>query len=259
MIRGTKEWAVQEINCCIGCSYGCRYCYARIKALKNGFIASVDDWQNVRVIGRDAKREYPLYSGRVMFPSAHDIVPENVDACLTVLSELLAGGNQVLIVSKPDPDVISRICDEFDDYKSSLLFRFTITARDPDILAFWEPGAPGYRRRLDALKSAYDCGFETSVSVEPMLHIEDIRGLIDDLSPFVTHSIWLGLMNKINQRVEIDSARTKKEVERIERGQTNQTICLLYDRLNNNQLLRWKESIKKIVGLPGAPSPGLDM
>ena len=40
MIRGTKEWAVAEINCSTGCPHECLYCYARTKALKNNIIAS---------------------------------------------------------------------------------------------------------------------------------------------------------------------------------------------------------------------------
>ena len=40
MIRGTKEWAVAEINCSIGCPHDCRYCYARVAALDKGLIDS---------------------------------------------------------------------------------------------------------------------------------------------------------------------------------------------------------------------------
>ena len=259
VIRGTKEWAVAEINCCIGCPYECRYCYARTKALKENVVASAADWARVRVVEDELTREYPLFSGQVMFPASHDIVPENLDACLSVIDRLLAKGNQLLIVSKPSPDIIARLCNEFEKLKEQVLFRFTITARNPEILAFWESGAPGYQQRRESLELAEKRGFATSVSIEPMLDIDDIFGLVDDLSPFVSHSIWIGLMNRISERVAIDSETARQEVARIEAGQTDKKIKNIYGQLKNNPLLRWKESIKKIVGLPEATVPGLDI
>ena len=259
VIRGTKEWAVAEINCCIGCPYECRYCYARTKALKENVVASAADWARVRVVEDELTREYPLFSGQVMFPASHDIVPENLDACLSVIDRLLAKGNQLLIVSKPSPDIIARLCNECIKWKQQILFRFTITGRDHEILAFWEPGAPGYDQRRESLELAEKRGFATSVSIEPMLDIDDIFGLVDDLSPFVSHSIWIGLMNRISERVAIDSETARQEVARIEAGQTDKKIKNIYGQLKNNPLLRWKESIKKIVGLPEATVPGLDI
>jgi DNA repair photolyase len=259
MIRGTKEWAVAEINCSTGCPHECRYCYARTKALKNNIIASAADWSRVRVIETELTREYPRFPGQVMFPASHDIVSENLDACLSVIDRLLAKGNQLLIVSKPSPDIIARLCNEFDKLKEQVLFRFTITARNPEILAFWESGAPGYQQRRESLELAEKRGFATSVSIEPMLDIDDIFGLVDDLSPFVSHSIWIGLMNRISERVAIDSETARQEVARIEAGQTDKKIKNIYGQLKNNPLLRWKESIKKIVGLPEATVPGLDL
>ena len=218
VISGTREWAVAEINCCIGCPYECRYCYARTKALKENSIASADDWASVRVVESELTRKYPLFSGQVMFPASHDIVPENLDGCLSVICRLLAKGNQVLIVSKPAPEIIARICDQCTGWKQQILFRFTITARNQEILGFWEPGAPGYEQRRKALEIAAERGFATSVSIEPMLDADDIFGLVDDLSPLVSHSIWVGLMNRIPERVTVDSLTARQEVERGRQG-----------------------------------------
>ena len=217
------------------------------------------EWAQVRTEQSAIQEEYPLYGGQVMFPASHDIVPENLDSCLSVIDRLLAKGNHVLIVSKPYPEMVQRLCDSFAAFKGQVLFRFTITARNQKILSFWEPGAPGYRLRKESLAVALDRGYKTSVSIEPMLDKNDIHGLIDDLAPLVTHSIWIGLMNKISERVVVDSDETRKEISRISAAQTDKQILLLHEALKNNPLIRWKESIKNIVGLPNPPAPGLDI
>ena len=258
-ISGTREWAVAELNCSVGCPYQCRYCYARAKALTLQRIESVAEWAQVRTEQRAIQEDYPLFNGQVMFPASHDIVPENLDTCLSVIGRLLAKGNHVLIVSKPYPEMVQRLCDSFDACKEQLLFRFTITARNQKILSFWEPGAPGYRLRKESLAVALNRGYKTSVSIEPMLDKDDIHGLIDELSPLVTHSIWIGLMNKISERVIVDSHETRKGIARISAGQTDNHVRLLYESLKNNPLIRWKESIKNIVGLPNPSMPGMDI
>lgn len=258
MIRGTKEWAVAEINCCLGCPHNCRYCYARVAALKRGLIDTTAQWSQSRILAQEVGRQQRHRHGQVMFPSAHDICEDNLAAALTVIENLLAVGNRVLIVSKPSLFCITRICEQFQDRRGEIVFRFTITARNPEILSFWEPGAPDFRERLGALELAYDRGFTTSVSIEPMLDITDLEGLVDEIGQFVNHSIWIGKMNRIAERVSVDSAEALKEITRIRHEQRDEQIHTLYQRLKGNELIRWKESIKGIVGLPLATEMGLD-
>ena len=144
MIRGTREWAVAEINCCIGCPHGCLYCYGRTAAMNRGLVRSAGEWSKSRIIVDDVEKEHPRYPGQVMFPAAHDITMENIDAAIAVVDNLLVSGNRVLIVSKPSPEIITRLCERFSGKREQILFRFTITARSEDILSFWEPGAPPF-------------------------------------------------------------------------------------------------------------------
>lgn len=257
-IRGTKEWAVAEINCCFGCPHNCRYCYARLAALEKELIASADQWIQSRIIDEAVEAGHPAYPGQVMFPTAHDIVADNLEQSMRVIGNLLGGGNRVLVVTKPSVSCIDQICDRFHKDRERILYRFTITARNDGILSFWEPGAPGYRERLRALKLAFSRDFATSVSIEPMLDGPDIEGLVAELTPFVTHSIWIGRMNKIDERVAIDSAQTAAEVDRIRTEQSDSRIQILYESLRNNPLIRWKESIKEVVGLELLNRSGLD-
>ena len=258
-ISGTREWAVANIDCCTGCSHGCRYCYARYKAVVKEQKVDKADWRSVLIRNEDVEKNYGRYPGQVMFPTTHDIVEENLGACMTVLENLLAAGNQVLIVSKPTLSCIAQICERFDECKDNILFRFTITARDRELLEYWEPGAPDYKQRKQSLTYAHQEGFATSVSVEPMLDTADAVDMVYDLLPFVSHSIWLGKLNKIRKRVEITDDRDRIQVEKIIEGQTDERIISIYQHLKEEPLVRWKESIKEVVGLPLAKQPGMDI
>ena len=254
---GTQEWAIKTVNCCTGCSHDCIYCYAkgmaiRFKQLTRG------QWPLERIRPKDVDRIYQKYDGQVMFPSSHDITPNNLNACLTVLKCLLVVGNKMLVVSKPHLECIKAFCELFRPYRRRILFRFTIGACDDRILSYWEPNAPCYEERKACLEYAYNADFRTSVSVEPMLDSANIDILISELSPYVTHSIWIGKMNHLGRFEKGTYMVLKQATNRIRQGQMDIIIKQIYERYKNNPLIRWKEEIKKIVGIPLSRQNGLD-
>jgi DNA repair photolyase len=184
--HGTMEWSVKTINCCTGCSHDCRYCYAKEMAIRFKQVTAAQ-WPLERIRSKDVVKSHKKYDGQVMFPSSHDITPNNLDACLTVLVNLLGAGNRVLVVSKPHFECIKAICKKFETFKDQILFRFTIGSCDDRILSYWEPNAPRYDERKQCLIFAHKAGYRTSVSVEPMLDSANIDALIGDLLPYVTH------------------------------------------------------------------------
>lgn len=258
-ISGTREWAVAGINCATGCSHDCRYCYARYDQVVKKAVMEASQWPVVRINPEEINRQFPLFPGTVMFPTEHDIHPRILDGCLTVLENLLAAGNKVLVVTKPHLVCVQEMCRVLAQKREQILFRFTITARDNAILGLWEPGAPAYEERLAALRYAFEQVFSTSVSIEPMLEAEHVHLLVDELLPYVSHSIWLGKMNKMKERVRCDSAEIEKDLQRIYSYQSDEMIRALYERLRHTKHIRWKESIKKVVGIPLAQEPGLDI
>ncbi|MDR1323497.1 MAG: hypothetical protein LBK68_03565 [Candidatus Margulisbacteria bacterium] len=99
---GTKEWA--EINRNLssnkasGCPNDCLYCYAKYMAIKFGR-STVTDWQ--KGLFDPEKINQQVCKGKeVMFPSAHDITPDNLSTCLHLIERLLEKDNKVLIVNK---------------------------------------------------------------------------------------------------------------------------------------------------------------
>jgi len=128
-ITGTREWADYNVNCIFGCYNDCRYCYAKNIAKRFGR-ATDETWKNMRVNLKKVEKDYGKKSGRVMFPSSHDIIDDSeiLDACFTVLSNLLDNGNEVLVTSKPRLNVIRQIISKFENFQENIQFRFTITS-----------------------------------------------------------------------------------------------------------------------------------
>jgi DNA repair photolyase len=250
---GTREWADVTVNCCTGCQHGCLYCYAESLALQRKQVTE-GQWTNQRIRHHDVvKGRRKSFPGWVMFPSSHDITPTTLQACMIVLEKLLKVGNEVLIVSKPHLDCIQAICQQFEGYRDRILFRFTIGSCDDSVLSFWEPGAPTYSERMASLQYAFVNGFQTSVSVEPMLDSANIDRLIAEVLPFVTETIWIGKMNHLTRLAKNADAQLLSAIQHIEVGQTDDIIRAIYHRHKLNSKIRWKASIKKVVGLPMVP------
>ena len=157
-------------------------------------------------------------------------------------------------------DVIHDQPDVIDDKRLfRIVFRFTVGAVNDRILRFWEPNAPAYEERKAALKYAFDAGFQTSVSAEPMIDAQNIDLLVSELIPYITDSFWIGEMNHIGRFSKYAGTRIQKELNRIRAGQTPRAIQKIYARYEDNPMIKWKNGIKKILGLPMATVAGLDV
>jgi DNA repair photolyase len=249
---GTKEWAEISKNIMQGCKHNCRYCYARSNALRFRIIQNRDEWTKIRLSrGKLDELTYNLHGKRIMFPSSHDIFPEFIDETVKYLEGWLKHGNEILIVSKPHLDCIKKICNDLEKYKKQIVFRFTIGSYDNNVLKFWEVEAPNFEERFDSLKYAFSNGFATSVSCEPFLD-GNIVILVEKLLPFISDSIWVGKMNKIRERVDL-KGWTQKDLDflnLIEKSQTDEKIHEIYNKLKDNPKVKWKDSIKQVMGLP---------
>lgn len=247
------DWTKKSANFQSGCEHGCLYCYARAMAAKFGQ-KDPSDWENVRIREKDLLKNFPNFGETVMFPSSHDITPNNLENAIRFLERLLIPGNQVLVVSKPSFECIKQICDKFESYKDQLLFRFTIGSVSDGVLKFWEPNAPTFKERLKSLEYAFKKGFDTSVSCEPMLD-NRIDKVIEKVEPLVTETIWLGKANRLlgktgKGRLEVNGVlteETKRKAEELNEWQDDENILKLYNQLKDNPKIRWKESIRNII------------
>jgi len=258
-VFGTKEWAKHNVNIQTGCPNDCRYCYAKSMALRFGRTTR-EGWREPEINRNKVSKGYRKREGTIMFPTSHDITQDNLNECIVVLLKLLEAENELLIVSKPDPECIQELCYRLKGFKNQIKFRFTIGSAENDVLRFWEPGAPSPAQRIEALKTAFDLGFATSVSCEPMLdnRIEDV---VENVLPYVTDAIWIGLPNMLNQRIALNCGddETKARAKELMACFTKERIIELYETYADNPKIKWKESIKKAVGLDLPDQAGLDI
>ena len=225
-------------------------------------IGSVEQWYTSVINEAEVAKGRGKREGTIMFPTTHDITPALLEPSVAVLKKLCDAGNTVLVVSKPHPDCIRRICQELAAHNKEgtdrIFFRFTIGAVDNEILRYWEPNAPSFQDRFVSLSIAHDAGFRTSVSIEPMLDAPKVSILVGGIRHMVTDSIWVGKMNHVRKRVPNNGADDERHILRIELDQTDEKIWEIYNMLKNDPLIRWKESIKSVVGLPLAQEAGED-
>ena len=236
---GTREWAESSFNIGVGCAHDCKYCYARSMSKRAGTIKSDAEWTVEKL-----KTKMPA----IMFPTTHDITPFYLLYALDALVSLLAKGNKVLIVSKPHLECVARMCDVLSPWKKQILFRFTIGTSNNLTAEFWEPGAPKIEERLSCLQYAFEEGFATSVSMEPMLgNVFETLDMFNLMAPHVTDKIWIGKMNKIDGRVVKVDHRTAQECDRIVALQSDENIMWLVNQLANHPKIAWKDSIKEVI------------
>ena len=257
--KGTKEWSDVSYNICLGCEHGCLYCYAKSQACwTKPEMRIPGNWNKQKLnpkkkrLGAEvgAKGEVGK-RGVVMFPTSHDITPRFLKRSLKTIKNLLKH-NLVLIVSKPHLSVVQALCKELANRKKEVRFCFTIGSLNKSTCAFWEPGAPPPRERIAALKHAFDQGFQTSVSMEPMLEDrEGISNLVAEVEPYVTHSIWIGKMQRIPTKYNAHVQGFKEAESKIRAQQTDENILELFEVFNNHSKVRWKDSIHKVLETKG--------
>lgn len=247
--KGTKEWSDKSYNICRGCEHACLYCYAKAQRCRfDPVLRKPGEWdkqglnKNYKTLGSELGAV-----GVVMFPTSHDITPNFLGESLQTIRNLLVN-NDVLVVTKPHLAVVKELCKELADDKTKLLFRFTIGSLKPAQCAFWEPGAPSPMERIKALRHAFAKGFQTSVSIEPML--DDRAGIFELVSvvePFVTDTIWVGKMQRVPQKYNAHIPNFATELAKVKARQTDGEILELVRALTDRSKVRWKDSIKAVI------------
>lgn len=244
MILGTKEWMPNNENCIEGCENDCLYCYASLKAAQYKR-RTRDQWHEMKPNAR-SKRPVRFLKGGVMFPTTHDIHARHIHWWGPFLHRLLEAGNDVLIVTKPECEAVRYICNTYENpfWRDHIEFRFTIGTYDDRVAEYWEPHAPKPSERLLALSYALSKGFKCSISMEPLL-VEQPKEMINALfMGRVTGEIWIGMMNHIKLNSTIPEQARQIKI------QSRENLQRVYDSLKDNPQIRWKDSVRDLLGVP---------
>lgn len=242
----TDEWGGKKANVYYNCKNNCKYCYVRLFNIVRFSKTTAEGFSKMTL--RDGILEHKFRKSKKIFffPTAHDIIgdPEITKNCIKVLKNILIPGNRVLIVSKPNMYSIKEICNELKKFKKNILFRFTITTFNKDLLNFWEYNAPKFQERLRCLKYAHNLGFNTSVSIEPYLDYDPIP-LIEKIYDFINETIWIGKMKYIpRKRIPKNEI---KDFQEIRKNYTKDNIKTIYNNTKDLEKIRYKKSIRKVI------------
>ena len=247
---GTKEWAEVSMNIQMGCEHLCRYCYGAYNMVHRYKKCSQKEWENPTI--NQKKVDLPhkrKYDGRVMFPTQHDITPANINESIIIIKKLLDAANDVLIVSKPQWECITLLCESLTKHKEHIMFRFTIGSAHNNVLEFWEPNAPNLTERLCCLQYAHAAGYKTSVSCEPMLDIWPAH-VYAACEEYLTDSIWFGKLRNFNGRVDTSKITTEemdKYVLPLRASQQDGVIRQLVKLMEGWEYVKWKDSIIEVI------------
>lgn len=267
--HGTNEWADFNVNIQIGCENACLYCYAAERITNTKRIRTRAEWTNPTINPDKVNKRYALRKKqdgspkRAMFPTSHDITEANQAECIVVAKKLLESGNRLLLVSKPRLGVVKTLCEVLDMYKANIVFRFSIGSSDDRILKFWEPGAPSYAERVEALQWAHGHGFQTSVSCEPMLD-NNVEKVVNDVRVFTTDSIWIGKPNRLKICLRRNCTKAEypeaiRKADELTIMHSEERIRSLYEVYRDDQLIRWKDSLKAVLGIERPETTGMDI
>ena len=102
------------------------------------------------------------------------------------------------------------------------------------------------------MKIAYANKFKTSISIEPFLDF-DPNPLVEILRPFVSESIWIGRMNYIDRKNL--SGEELIHYIRIRKNYAMKNVLSIYDYFKDDPIIRWKDSIKKMLAKSLATKP----
>ena len=244
---GAGEWAGYNCNIVNGCSHGCLYCYGRSMAKRFKRIDNNDAWleEKLRDVTTAKCKKYPK---PIMFQTTSDITPAIIKPYRCHLYNILKAGNFVISVSKPHRECIEAICTEFSSFRDNLILRFTIGGLDNEALRVWEPGAPALNERLWCLRYAFEQGFKTSLSSEPMLvNCEAAERFYYCVEPLVTEDIWFGKMGGVGGFKEHSDPEVVRRAVELIQVYKDKSILKFVETMTGLPKVEWKDSIKKVI------------
>jgi DNA repair photolyase len=232
------EYAQYAVNFYTGCSGGCSYCYnkkglaAKIlgadkptlrKCFKNEMDA-IDQFGKELIKVREEIKQHGLFLSFVGDPMCEESKGVTETAMFMVVYGLIAQA-QVTILTKQTKWMETFNFNQFKGFEKNVNFGFTLTGHDE-----MEPGCAPNLERIAALKILKEMGFNTWVSLEPIIDFESSLRMFE-ISRFWTDKYKIGLASG----KKYDKSEVQSFVKAIEYTNTEKAEII------------WKESVKKYL------------
>lgn len=172
-----------SLNPYSGCSYGCSYCYAaffaRDETKRNNWGAWVEAKTNALDVIRRMRTDLQnktVYMSTVTDP--YQPVERRLVLVRPILAELAERGAR-LVVQTRSP-LVTRDIDLFKRFEH-VRVNMTVSTDSRRVQRAFEPHCAAPQRRLRAIAQVAEAGVNTSVTMTPLLPIEDIEVFTQDL------------------------------------------------------------------------------
>lgn len=165
-----------------GCSYGCTYCYAAFFSRTPEKRDTWGYWVRVKENAIERlRKKYPAGSlnGKLIYMSSVTDPYQPVERKVKITKELLevlsSDHKPHLVVQTRSPDIVrdANLYREIVENGGKVQINMTVTTDDEEIRSQFEPYCPGNSRRLDAIGAMTDQGFQTCVTMTPLIWLND--------------------------------------------------------------------------------------
>ncbi len=215
-----KEYSELACNLYMGCTHGCRYCFAPSCMRK-----TPDEWHSnvplrknaIKLFEKDAEKLYDMHDERpILFSFLSDpYQPLEKEAQLT---------RQALDIAKHyhlKTKILTKGCAELiqRDFKlmkqAGTQLGITVCFVNDVKRRYWEPMASSVEDRFAILQKAHEMGIYTWVSLEPVIVPEEALAVIQRIAPYV--DLWkVGKLNHMKEvEKQVDWVVFREDVEKL--------------------------------------------
>ena len=244
-----REYSALACNLYLGCTHGCRYCYAPacMRTASEKWHKAANPRQKVIELFEKDARKLRGDKRRILFCFLSDpYQPLERDERLTrqALNIVLANGLKSQILTKGCADLIQ---DDIELMKrAETHLGITLTFIDDEQRQKWEPNASTVDDRIEIIKNAHKAGLYTWVSLEPVIDPEQTLHLIRKIHKYV-HYWKVGKLNHMKEYEQaVDWRKFLFDVETLMKSYGSQYY--IKDDLRTFAL-KQKESIEQIKHL----------
>ena len=182
-----REYSPLALNVYLGCSHGCKYCYApKCRRQKPEEYFKIPEPRRNLAANLRSQLAKGRITQQVMLSFIGDCYCETADngkAAREVLEILLEHGAPVAILSKGGERIL-RDLDSFKEFGRHIQVGETLTFDNDSDSRQWEPNAALPRERIEVMRKLHESGIRTFASFEPVIKPEQSLRLMRAVLPF---------------------------------------------------------------------------